>query len=1192
MSRTISNRGKNRFRAKMLDAARRYDAVGRRCGDALRASVHAMENLEPRLLMSASAPDALGSSNISPLWFATVTDSSTDVDEYGSALYRAESVVEKINWLGEEVEAVADQWLVQLNSDAISQIDSIYDIDGLLSLSDIGGRVVEGLGIEGMVLVESNMNVNDDAFVSALKDTGFVATVERNMVIHTDALPDDGLFGNLWGLHNSNDTDIDAVEAWNISTGSDKVIVAVIDTGVDYNHRDLRNNMWVNPGEIEGNGVDDDGNGFVDDVHGYDFVNNDGSPMDDNGHGTHVAGTIGAVGDNNDGVVGVNWDVSIMALKFLSSNGSGFVSHALRAINYATMMKDQYRQNVRVMNNSWGGGGFYQPIENAIEAAADEGILFVAAAGNSGRDNDLRPEYPAGYQVDNVLSVAATDRNDRLASFSNYGDRTVHVAAPGVNILSTMPNNRYGSLSGTSMATPHVAGLAALLWANDRGMTYSEVKDAIMNGVDQVDALAGKIITGGRINAYNAIRGVAGEMRPDRYENNDSMSQVDNQRAGVSNSANLGELYGDTVLSALNTVDDAEDWFKFSMNDRGGSGNEVEIKFDGDEGDLNIDLYREDGTLIDRDTSGTRDVSLSGEAAGTFYVRVWAPDGDQVNYSMTIKPSVDLADAYEENDSRNQVDGRTEGGFESPNLGYVTGNRVIDELNMLDDTEDWYRFRMIDHGAGRNNVSISFNHSQGDLDLAVYRADGTLVGTSYSVSNGESVSLKGEAPGIYYVKAYGYNGATNPAYTLKISAPNGPRDGAGNDPSSAKTIKNGRRGGSQTITEMVGFGDAADYYAINVSRGGHFDLDVSELSGDLDIELVDFNGQTIASVSGASAMASGIAEDLEAGRYYIAVTADGIDPANYTLTTNLREVPPSRADDSTDEARGLGRGRRGRNVTEMVGFGDDADYYLVNMKRDGRLDLLLTDLTEDADLRLIDGDGNTVTRGTSSGTSDATISETLAQGRYYVVVEADDNDMIFYALQSNMELAPKDRAGESIDTARGMRGRRGSLRAGEAVGMGDSADYYRFNVKWDDTSVTLSLSGLDADADLRLYDADGNQVDSSTRNGTADETINEQLDAGTYYIAVTTSSDDLITYNLQVDMLNSSSRSRSNSSTLAQKQAAMNLLASKMKADASRVTLQNAAGQVMDDTGSDLLSGKNSKSVTIYKAPSHRALAA
>ena len=260
----------------------------------------------------------------------------------------------------------------------------------------------------------------------------------------------------------------------------------MIDTGVDYNHPDLAANIWTNPGEIAGDGIDNDGNGYVDDVHGYDFINNDGNPMDDHGHGTHVAGTIGAVGNNGLGVAGINWNVQIMALKFLDATGSGSTSDAIEALNYAVAngahdLSTTVRAAIRTR----------RALYDALSDAATPAMIFVAAAGNDGANNDQTPFYPAGYDLDNIVTVAATDRNDQLASFSNYGATTVDLAAPGVDILSTKPNSAYQTSSGTSMAAPHVAGVVALVRGLHPDWTYRQVIDQVLGHGRLLAGLAG-----------------------------------------------------------------------------------------------------------------------------------------------------------------------------------------------------------------------------------------------------------------------------------------------------------------------------------------------------------------------------------------------------------------------------------------------------------------------------------------------------------------------------------------------------------------------------------------------------------------------------------------------------------------------------------------------------------------------------
>gem|GEM_PF-3997879 len=341
-----------------------------------------------------------------------------------------------------------------------------------------------------------------DRLIEQLLVSGLVDYAEADSIVTTMTLPTDPRYSELWGLQK-----IQAEQAWDYiyqnNPDPSDVIVGVIDTGVDYTHPDLVDAMWINPNEIAGDGIDNDNNGYIDDIHGWDALNGDGDPFDDNHHGTHVAGTIGAVRDNNVGIVGVTPNVKIMALKFLSAEGSGFVSDALELLNYINLMKDQYGIDIRLSNNSWGGGGYSASLEAGIAASNELGILFVAAAGNSSVNSDIAAVYPQGYDVANVVSVAASDINDELASFSNYGATTVDIAAPGVSILSAVPGNGYSYFSGTSMAAPHVSGAVALLWSMEPSLSSSQVKKRIIGAGDVLSEFVGKVGDAARLNIYN-----------------------------------------------------------------------------------------------------------------------------------------------------------------------------------------------------------------------------------------------------------------------------------------------------------------------------------------------------------------------------------------------------------------------------------------------------------------------------------------------------------------------------------------------------------------------------------------------------------------------------------------------------------------------------------------------------------------
>lgn len=376
----------------------------------------------------------------------------------------------------------------------------------------------------GVELVSLDPSISVEQAVELFKADPAVEYAEPNYELQAlDTLPNDPSFLQLWGLNNTGQThgsrydgfvagtpgaDIDAPAAWDITTGSSDVVVAVIDTGIDYSHEDLAANMWRNQIELTGQpGVDDDGNGYVDDIYGIDTINDDSDPRDDNKHGTHCAGTIGAVGDNGIGVSGVNWNVQLMPCKFLGADGSGWTADAVECLDYVRDMKDR-GVNVVATSNSWGCASFFcisQAMQDAIRAQMDSGILFVAAAGNQSEDNDRNYFFPANYDIPNIITVAATDDDDARATFSNWGRRSVHVGAPGVDIYSTTLHDTYGFLSGTSMATPHVAGLAGLLKGETSDRNWSDIRNLILAGGDSIDSMIGKTISGKRINAAGSF---------------------------------------------------------------------------------------------------------------------------------------------------------------------------------------------------------------------------------------------------------------------------------------------------------------------------------------------------------------------------------------------------------------------------------------------------------------------------------------------------------------------------------------------------------------------------------------------------------------------------------------------------------------------------------------------------------------
>jgi subtilisin family serine protease len=683
-----------------------------------------IESLESRAMMSADGISGV----VDSIWFASYIGSDT-ASHVGTAAVSAESAGSQSSGGASTSSENTYDWIIQFSTSAIKGITSVAQVSTLLSGSGISFQVLEGLGLEGMVLARSSGALSGTVS-KLLANNVNIAGYEQDSVQQFDVTSNDPSADKVYSLDN-----IDAKDAWNLTTGSKSVVVAVLDTGVDYTHCDLAANIWTNSAEIAGNGVDDDRDGFVDDVHGYNFVSNNGNVMDDNGHGTHVSGTIAAVGNNSLGIVGVNWSVSIMALKCLDGNGYGYVSDAVRAVNYATMMRTKYGVNVRVMNNSWGGTIYSSALNAAIEASNSAGILFVAAAGNSSANNDAAAQYPASYSAANVISVAATDKNDNLASFSDYGATTVDLAAPGVSIYSTLPNNRYGTYSGTSMATPLVSGVAALCWAYDTDATVAEVKNAILNGADKISSLSGKVVSGGRLNAYNTLKLLS----------SDDVSPPELGSLTVSSSS---VVKGATVtMTAAGVTSSSGIKAVYFYKDANGNGVY-------DSGDTSIGS---DSTVV----NGTAELALntSSMSTGAYTIFARAEDNsshwsDALTVSLTVLPSDDY------------------GNSAAAAAAITVGGTMAGTIETGGD-QDWFKFQAV---AGKKYVISTTIVGLADSVLVLYDRNGTTqlaYNNDVSSSNPAScIQWTATTSGTYYIKMTAYNSRQTGGYKLSLALQN------------------------------------------------------------------------------------------------------------------------------------------------------------------------------------------------------------------------------------------------------------------------------------------------------------------------------------------------------------------------------------------------------------------------------------
>lgn len=418
---------------------------------------------------------------------------------------------------------VPDQILVKFKAGSASDAKALSN-----TLSAVGGEIIETIitdamrssdaksGIEDGKLVLVNSKIGTIEAIALLQNLPEIEYAEPNYIYTHSATSNDPYYtnGSLWGMYGSttspsNTYGCGAGNAWAAGhIGSGEVYIGIIDEGYMYTHEDLAANAGKNPGEIPGDGVDNDNNGYRDDVYGWDFAGNNNTVFDgvSDDHGTHVAGTIGAVGGNGKGVAGINWNVKLLSAKFLGSRG-GTTANAIKAVDYFTDLKTRHGINLVATNNSWGGGGFSQGLYDAIQRANNAGILFIAAAGNATNNNDASLSYPSSYSNSNIIAVAAITNTGGLAGFSNFGATTVDIGAPGNGIYSSIPKksgskviSAYASYSGTSMATPHVTGAAALYAASNPTATADQIKDAILNSAIPTPSLSGQCLTGGRLN--------------------------------------------------------------------------------------------------------------------------------------------------------------------------------------------------------------------------------------------------------------------------------------------------------------------------------------------------------------------------------------------------------------------------------------------------------------------------------------------------------------------------------------------------------------------------------------------------------------------------------------------------------------------------------------------------------------------